>query len=185
MPEAKGTINLVDLCEASVQVREAMRDLRNNDEVRHFMISQGEISPEEHSRWLKSLEGNRKSKVFAALFQDKLVGQANLTQIDGDNGHAEWGFFVDPKMRRHGLGRQMLCALLDFVFNDFGLQKINAGVLSHNEASLALHKRFGFVEEGRRRRHAFQDGAWRDLVLYGMTREEWHAAKPSLQGKEA
>ncbi len=180
MAEPAQTVELIDLCTASAQIRDAMRDLRNLESVRQFIISQDVVTAQEHANWLASLEGNRKKQVFAVMLADRLVGQANLSLNDSESREAEWGFFVDPALRGRGIARNMLCALLAMAFDKMGLQKINASVLDHNVASLELHKRFGFTEEGRRSRHSNVNGAWRDLVLYGMTREEWLIAKTSL-----
>lgn len=46
------------------------------------------------------------------------------------------------------------------------------GHLTNNDASLALFRRLGFVEEGRLREHEFFAGAHHDLVLLGRTAAE-------------
>jgi RimJ/RimL family protein N-acetyltransferase len=38
---------------------------------------------------------------------------------------------------------------------------------------LALHRRRGFVEEGRRRRSRYANGRYDDEFLFGMTAEEY------------
>jgi RimJ/RimL family protein N-acetyltransferase len=45
--------------------------------------------------------------------------------------------------------------------------------LHTNEASIRLHEKLGFIEEGRIRRNSFQNGQYLDDVLFGMTREEF------------
>lgn len=172
-------LELVDLAQAPDEIRNAMLTLRNRPEIRNFMISGSEISQSQHSAWLASLNGNLQSLVYAAMAGDELAGQVNFARIDRENRHAEWGFFLDPAFRGKGMAAKMLAMALDLAFGEIGLQKINAGVLDHNGASLALHQRLGFAPEGRRRRHALHNGTWRDLVLWGMTREEWLAAKPA------
>jgi RimJ/RimL family protein N-acetyltransferase len=48
-----------------------------------------------------------------------------------------------------------------------------------NEASIQLHRKLGFVEEGRRRRQVFFNGKFHDDVLFGLTREEFEAQEKS------
>ncbi|MYX13286.1 RimJ/RimL family protein N-acetyltransferase [Streptomyces sp. SID8374] len=52
-----------------------------------------------------------------------------------------------------------------------------------NDASLALYRSLGFTEEGRLRQHEFFAGAHHDVVLLGITADEWWAgrARPSLR----
>ena len=40
-----------------------------------------------------------------------------------------------------------------------------AGIASENEASIALHRKHGFVETGRMPEVGFKFGRWLDLVL--------------------
>lgn len=179
MVETGGTdgLRLVDLVEAGEAAQWAMLDLRNDPQVRNFMIAGGEIGRAGHAEWLKSLAGSARTKVFAAMIGDELAGQANLSGIDRENGHAEWGFFVAPAMRGRGVAREMLSKLLDLAFGEIGLQKVNAGVLDDNPASLMLHDRFGFRREGVRRRHKRRADGFADLVLYGITAQEWTEAR--------
>ena len=54
-------------------------------------------------------------------------------------------------------------------------QKANATVYAFNEASLALHRKLGFVDEARIRRNHFTNGEYHDELWFGMTREEFEA----------
>jgi len=46
-------------------------------------------------------------------------------------------------------------------------------VLSYNERALKVYRRLGFKEEGRLRQERFVDGAYHDLIIMGLLREEW------------
>lgn len=65
--------------------------------------------------------------------------------------------------------------LLRYGFWERRYQKCNSACVDTNEASIRLHEKLGFSEEGRRRRHWFLDGEYRDDVLFGLTREEFDA----------
>lgn len=62
--------------------------------------------------------------------------------------------------------------LLRFMFAERRYHKCEARIFAHNEASLALHRRLGFVEEGRLRDRVFA-GRHRDLVVMGMLADEF------------
>jgi RimJ/RimL family protein N-acetyltransferase len=50
-----------------------------------------------------------------------------------------------------------------------GLHKLALSVFPHNEAAIALYRKFGFVEEGRRRRHVRRaNGELWDLIEMGL-----------------
>jgi RimJ/RimL family protein N-acetyltransferase len=56
--------------------------------------------------------------------------------------------------------------------------KCEAMIYAYNDASLGLHRRLGFVEEGRLRDHEFFAGHYHDVVGMGMTAEEFAERHP-------
>ncbi|MEU1372270.1 GNAT family protein [Streptomyces triculaminicus] len=60
-----------------------------------------------------------------------------------------------------------------FMFAERRYHKCQARIFAHNEASLALQRRLGFIEEGRLRDHVFFAGRHHDLVMMGMLAEEF------------
>jgi RimJ/RimL family protein N-acetyltransferase len=65
--------------------------------------------------------------------------------------------------------------LLRYGFRERRYQKCNSACIQTNAASIALHKKLGFTEEGRVRRRWFYGGRYHDEVLFGMTVEEFEA----------
>ncbi|WP_206184669.1 GNAT family N-acetyltransferase [Thermoactinospora rubra] len=59
------------------------------------------------------------------------------------------------------------------MFGERRFQKCDVQVYSSNEPSIALHRRLGFAEEGRRRRARYSRGRFDDELLFGMTVEEF------------
>ena len=50
---------------------------------------------------------------------------------------------------------------------EFGLEKVTLEVYPHNEVAIALYRKFGFVEEGRRVKHyrRANGGLWDSIVM--------------------
>jgi L-amino acid N-acyltransferase YncA len=71
---------------------------------------------------------------------------------------------VSAAHRRRGIGAQLVQALIDEA-RALGMHVMIAGVVSTNEASLALHRRLGFVEVGRLPEIARKFDTWLELVL--------------------
>ena len=87
----------------------------------------------------------------------------------------DYGIGIGREHWRKGYGTQALELLFRFYFLELGYQKAETGVYAFNEPSLRFHEAFGFVVEGRRRRAVFTRGVYHDLVLFGMTCEEFLA----------
>jgi ribosomal protein S18 acetylase RimI-like enzyme len=59
---------------------------------------------------------------------------------------------VAREWRGLGVGSALLAAAVERA-RAHGLHKLSLAVFPHNEAAIALYRRFGFVEEGRRVEH--------------------------------
>jgi RimJ/RimL family protein N-acetyltransferase len=91
------------------------------------------------------------------------------------NGIFSFGMVINREHRRKGYAEAAVRILLRYGFRERRYQKCNSACVHTNEASLRLHKRLGFVEEGRRRRQVFFNGEYHDDMLSCLTREEFDA----------
>ena len=83
------------------------------------------------------------------------------------------GLDIDAPYQRRGYAEDAFRILLRYAFHERRYQKCNSACVDINKASIALHKKMGFVEEGRIRRHHFFNGQFYDDILFGLTREEF------------
>jgi RimJ/RimL family protein N-acetyltransferase len=103
------------------------------------------------------------------------VGAISYHSRDRKNGTFSFGVGIYRGHRKKGYAEDALRILLRYGFWERRYQKCNSACVHTNEASIRLHKKLGFVEEGRRRRQVFFDGQYHDDVLFGLTREEFDA----------
>ncbi|MFB6139729.1 MAG: GNAT family N-acetyltransferase [Halosimplex sp.] len=85
----------------------------------------------------------------------------------------ELGYWLVPEVRGQGYGKAAVGLVVDTLFRTYDRPAVGAGAFDHNDASRGLLESLGFAEEGRRRKFMFVDGAYRDMVQYGLLREEW------------
>jgi RimJ/RimL family protein N-acetyltransferase len=105
----------------------------------------------------------------------KVVGAINTHHCNRRAGTFSYGITVWPEHRRAGLAGEAIRLLLAWAFGEARYQKCDVTVYEYNDASLALHRKLGFVMEGRRRRALYTAGRYFDEVLFGMTAEEFWA----------
>jgi UDP-4-amino-4,6-dideoxy-N-acetyl-beta-L-altrosamine N-acetyltransferase len=153
---------------------------RNSTEVRKYLLNDRPISSEEHQRWFESLVRDARKHVFMIVSREgQPVGLAQLFDIDRENGHADWGFYIaDPALRGSGMGAEAEYLVLYHAFDEVGLQRVYCHTLASNRPVLAMHERFQFRKEGVLRRHVRREGWYEDLVVMGMLREEFEQARP-------
>ncbi|TVT47895.1 GNAT family N-acetyltransferase [Amycolatopsis rhizosphaerae] len=135
-------------------------------------------SAESYRAWAKEQaaaqpEGDRFQLVMEALETGEVVGTIGSNNAEPINGWFEYGLTIDPDHRRKGYASEAVVLLLRFMFAERRYHKCEARIFDHNEASLALHRRLGFVEEGRLREKVFLAGAHHDVVLMGMLAGEF------------
>jgi L-amino acid N-acyltransferase YncA len=76
----------------------------------------------------------------------------------------EHSVYVDPSSQGRGVGGLLLKTLVA-ESERLGFWTIQSGVFPENLASLALHRKWGFREVGRRERIGRHHGVWCDVVL--------------------
>jgi RimJ/RimL family protein N-acetyltransferase len=85
----------------------------------------------------------------------------------------ELGYGVVQEHQRRGYGTEAVALAVDYCFRTYAHPAVGAGAFAFNGASRGLLESLGFAEEGRTRREMFVDGEYRDMVRYGLLREEW------------
>jgi ribosomal protein S18 acetylase RimI-like enzyme len=84
---------------------------------------------------------------FVAVESDEVVGSIHVDT--SGHGFGELGMAVARDRRGHGVGSALMSAAIEWA-RERGLHKISLSVFAHNAAGIALYRKFGFVEEGRR-----------------------------------
>jgi len=99
---------------------------------------------------------------------DAVVGWAALSAVSKREvyrGVAEVTVYVAESARGQGIGRALLEALIVESERN-GIWTLQASIFPENTASVAIHRRCGFREVGRRERIARLHGVWRDTLLF-------------------
>jgi len=98
---------------------------------------------------------------------DEIIGWAALSPVSRRrvySGVAEVSVYVATRAQGIGVGRRLLMALIEEAERS-GIWTLQAGIFPENEASIALHRRCGFREVGRRARIGKLGDVWRDVIL--------------------
>jgi RimJ/RimL family protein N-acetyltransferase len=94
--------------------------------------------------------GWRLEGTFVAVAGTDVVGSLHLEP--SRHGFGEIGMAVAREWRGRGVGSALLATAIDWA-RENGLHKLSLSVFAHNSAAIALYRKFGFVEEGRRVKH--------------------------------
>lgn len=97
-----------------------------------------------------------------------LLGYCQLRSIDWISRTAEFGIVVGPtESRGQGVGSHALSLMRDYAVQQLGMRRLWLRVVGFNKAAIALYEKAGFVLEGRLVRHAYRNGSFHDVLIYG------------------
>ncbi|SDX66674.1 GNAT family N-acetyltransferase [Hymenobacter psychrophilus] len=105
----------------------------------------------------------------------RLIGDCAVQLQQRDARMAEIGITIAPAAQRQGYAREVLQALLNFLFNLPDFHRVVETVDAENAASIALLESLGFRLEGEFRDNIFFKGQWGSERQYAMLRREWEA----------
>ena len=75
---------------------------------------------------------------------------------------------IDPDWQDQGFGRDALAALLDALFDEWRMHRIEVACEAGNDRAANLYESLGFLHEGTRRGASFYSGTYRDQRIYGL-----------------
>ena len=117
--------------------------------------------------WEEWDAGHLRTCRLVAVRDGKVAGWAALSPVSDRcayAGVAEVSVYVGAAFRGHGIGRELLDALVN-ESEQQQLWTLQAGIFPENRASVGLHERAGFRIVGSRNRLGKLAGRWRDVLL--------------------
>ena len=103
----------------------------------------------------------------------KLVGKFSWFDYNSRNRSAEFGYMINPSLRKKGYARKMLIEAFNNVFSNTNLNKLYCQTAEFNEASVKLLKSLKMNLDGRLRQHHEKDGKLYDDLVFSILRQEW------------
>jgi RimJ/RimL family protein N-acetyltransferase len=103
---------------------------------------------------------------LVAVVAAEIVGSLHVKP--SRHGFGEIGMAVASEWRGHGVGSALVAAGIEWA-RERGLHKLSLAVFPHNAAAIALYRKFGFVQEGRRVKHYRRaSGEFWDAIEMGL-----------------
>ena len=136
----------------------------------------------EHLQYLN--EAGQQDELFEwHIFSDNdLCGAIRLNKIELGNHKASIAYYIGERFQGQGLASSSVRAVLGYCFNKLGFNRIELQCTSTNLASQQLAKRLGFTWEGMLRQAELLNGAYADLFVYGLLREDFQLHAPLTAG---
>lgn len=121
---------------------------RNTPFVLNNFIDQTPITKDSHENYYKSRIQTGKVDQFIIVCDGTDIGTIFLRDIDLIEKTAEYGIFIGEQ-EYLGKGIAVIASkqILDYAFNDIGMEKVILRVLERNNGAIKSYKKIGFKEE--------------------------------------
>lgn len=127
--------------------------------------------------WYEAYMKNRSTAVRCAIIDEstnELIGLVSLVAIDHLNQSGEFHILIGKgKDQGKGAGSFATKEMLKHAFLNLNLHRVELTVLASNKIAIRLYEKIGFKCEGTKRKAKFKNGAFVDMHLYAVLREEY------------
>lgn len=110
---------------------------------------------------------------LAIMYKGKIAGTIGIHNIDIVNRKTSIGYWLGEEYQGHGIMTICCKALIDYLFNELSLNRVEIRAAEWNGKSRAIPERLGFIQEGIVRQSEWLYDHYVDHVVYGMLQEDW------------
>lgn len=151
---------------------------RNRPDVKQWLIQWEPLTVESHLHFFESAQHRDILLMFVSLTGEP-IGTCAFYEFDRNRTCCEWGRLCGNWHPQAMLEGAYLSHRL--AFEIFGLQRSYCACSAENTGAQRFDTTLGYVEEGRRRRHMLTPDGYRDVVEFGLLREDFSARQSALE----
>jgi UDP-4-amino-4,6-dideoxy-N-acetyl-beta-L-altrosamine N-acetyltransferase len=150
---------------------------RNNPNVSSMLFDRGKFTIAKQRTWFEKNKKDKLRKQFIIVENktQKPIGTVNLMNIDYENLHCDWGYYIgEAQYRMGGHAVEAEYLILKYAFCELGMNKVYCQTLSYNSKVISIHSKFGFKTDGILREHYKENGSFSDVVLMSILKDEFY-----------
>lgn len=141
---------------------------------KNFRFNAEDQTIETVQKFIKLAQSDSHNKHFAIADEnDEYQGTVSLKDIDLDNLKAEYAICLRKCAQGKGTAQFATKAILDYGFNEIGLNRIYLNVLSENIRANRFYQKFGFIFEGETKEDIIIRKEKKNLKWYRILKKEF------------
>ena len=115
------------------------------------------------------------------LDNEMIIGLVTVSDIEWNHAVGQLGIGIgDSRYHGRGYGTEAVALLLDYVFRELNLYRIELTVFGYNASAIRIYEKLGFTHEATYREAIHRDGERYNVLLYGILRPEWERVRDSF-----
>jgi UDP-4-amino-4,6-dideoxy-N-acetyl-beta-L-altrosamine N-acetyltransferase len=174
----------ITLCPITLEHLPLMVNWRNSPSVAKMMFDRTEFTLERQTRWFEKLKNDPTREQFIILENkfNRPIGAINLINIDRNNLHCDWGYYIgEDEYRMGGYSIEAEYLILKHAFEKVNLNKVYCQTFAHNKKVVAIHKKFGFAVDGILRQHYRIESGFEDVVVMSILKSEFDIKSAEIE----
>lgn len=133
--------------------------------------------PGEAERYIiRQLSEQNLGRATAFIIEHKVkrsfFGLVEVRDIDREHSQAELSFWLTPEVWGQGYMSEVVRAVMRYLFEDLGLNRVYAYHMMRNPASGRVLEKNGFKQEGLLRQRVQKWGQFEDVLLWAILRQD-------------
>ncbi|CEH27738.1 hypothetical protein AM501_17170 [Aneurinibacillus migulanus] len=110
---------------------------------------------------------------YTMWYNGKIVGIVGLHYLDWVNHRTSIGYWMIEQAQGKGIMTAAVSRLIDYIFDELGLNRVEIQCAVENEKSRAIPERLGFTQEGQIRQGEWLYDHYVNHIVYGLLKNEW------------
>lgn len=134
------------------------------------------LSPKNSEEYIAECKKGFEEKTnadFGVIYEGQIVGSLGFHEIDKKNERAEIGYWLSEDAQGKGIITACVKKLLEFGFEELGLNRIEIKCATSNIKSRAIPERLDFILEGTQRQIHKLNGKFQDGLSFSILKSEW------------
>jgi RimJ/RimL family protein N-acetyltransferase len=152
-----------------------LQNWANDPEIQYMLGSwHFPINKNDQFKWYNSLTCQSNNQRF--LIEDensRIIGMANLVNINFKDGNAEHGLLLDKKFQGMGYGSDVVRTIMKYSFYELRLNRLETTIIENNFNSIKLFNKLGWTKEGTLRHWYFRNGQFVNKLIFGILQNEY------------
>jgi ribosomal-protein-alanine N-acetyltransferase len=152
--------------------------LRSNPEIMQFIPRPLMKTKEEALEFISVMDTNVNNNnvinwAITTKEDDQLIGMIGFYRMKPENYRAEVGYILSPEFHGKGIITEALEKVIQFGFEEMGLNSIEAVIDPENFGSEKVLLKNNFVKEGHFKEHTFFEGEFLDSIFYSLLKKNY------------
>jgi len=160
---------------------ELLMNWRMREDISRMMFNTVKLTMEGQLKWFEKIK-NSDTEIRWIIWKDeKPIGSLYFVDIDRKNLRCESGWFIAEK---DGLDFSQVIAIqrnsYDYAFDVLGLNRVYGLIIDTNKGLPRMLELCGVRKEGVLKQHVIKDGVPHDVIVVGITKEDWYNQKKNI-----